>query len=294
MDQLERADVDAPPIRSVVMPEFEHGHLSPLCPRDGAAAGLRRHLLFLREQGRNRKDVDVKVKLHDGTYITCEPEALAPSGAGRAIELGRDGLLVDPPTDGSERARAGLWPTRILGPQLVELFGRASPPTANEWSEALTRLADRVVACTSERCSDGFFPLSDGVAPVCPWCSTPLELRDHTPVLHLYQELGDAQYEPEPHAWIAGTEGRKLYPWHIAKGAASAAPTEGRAMAEVEYNDGIWGLRNHALAELRVIRNGRADRVVPIGDVVTLHDGLALLLAPAPRGRAIVVSRFEH
>lgn len=242
--------------------------------------------------------MDVKVKLHDGTYITCEPEALAPSGAGRAIELGRDGLLVDPPSEAAEegeaapRAGRGLWPRKLLGAQLVELFGRAAPPTADEWSEALTRLADRVVACTSASCREGFFPLSDGVAPVCPWCQTPLELRDHTPVLHLYEEQSEAQYEPEPHAWIAGTEGRKLYPWHIAKGVASAAPTEASAMAEVEYNDGIWGLRNHALAELRVIRNGRADRVVPIGDVVTLHDGLALLLAP--RGRAIVVSRFEH
>lgn len=242
------------------------------------------------------------MKLHDGTYLTCEPESLDQRGAGRSIALGAlgtlgaEGLFVDPPSDPTEE-NPRFWPAKILGPQLVELFGRASspsPPSADEWSEALTRLADRVVACTSESCSEGFFPLSDGVAPVCPWCRTPLELRDHTPVLHLYQEQSDAAYEPEPHSWIAGTEGRKLYPWHIAKGAAAAAPTEGRAMAEVEYNDGIWGLRNHALAELRVIRNGRADRVVPIGDVVTLHDGLALLLAPAPRGRAIVVSRFEH
>jgi hypothetical protein len=62
------------------------------------------------------------------------------------------GLLVDPPSaptcsgDASNRpARAegvGVWPTRILDPQLVDRFGRAfaaglpspaSPPTANEW-----------------------------------------------------------------------------------------------------------------------------------------------------------------
>jgi hypothetical protein len=259
----------------------------------------------------------VQVKLHDDTYVTCEPEALGKGAAGRVIgrviALGPEGLLVDPPSaptrsgDASNRpARADggeVWPTRILGPQLVDLFGRAfaaglpspaSPPTTDEWRDALTRLADRVVACSNASCSEGVFPLSDGVAPVCPWCRTLLELRDHTPVLHLYQELSDAHYEPEPHSWIAGTEGRKLYPWHIAKGAAAAAPGEGRAMAEVEYDDGIWCLRNHGLAELRVIRNGRADRLVPIGDAVTLHDGLTLLLAPPPGGRAIVVSRFDH
>ncbi len=258
----------------------------------------------------------MQVKLHDGTCLTCEPEALGPGGAGRVIALGTEGLLVDPPSDspsdaaslpaGEKGAGARLWPTQLLGPQLAELLGRAlgagsqvqaataSQPTADEWSDALKRLADRVVACSSADCSGGFFPLSDGVAPVCPWCHAPLELRDHTPVLHLYQELDQARYEPEPHSWIAGTEGRKLYPWHTSKEVAVASSMEGRAMAEVEYNDGIWGLRNRGLTELRVIRNGRVERVVPIGDVVTLHDGLTLLLAPSPSGRAIVVSRFDH
>ncbi len=132
---------------------------------------------------------------------------------------------------------------------------------------------------------------------MCPRCQARLELRDHTPVLHLYEERGDARYEPVRDAWIAGTEGRKLYPRHITTSAARAAAmgsAEERAMAEVEHDDGIWGLRNLALEELRVIRNGRVDRVVPIGEAVTLHDGLTLLLAPAPHGRAIVVSRFEH
>ena len=241
----------------------------------------------------------MQVQLPGGARVTCEPAALGPHGAGRVIALGSGGLFVDPPSDAGvvDAPKPRLWPARILGAQLVEMLGRAAPPTAeqgSEWSRALTRLADRVVACSSQSCSEGFFPLSDGVAPVCPWCSTPLELRDHTPVLHLYQERGEAQYEPEPHAWIAGTEGRKLYPWHIAEGAEVVASEEDRAVAEVEYNDGIWGLRNHGIPELRVIRNGRADRVVPIGEVVTLHDGLALLLAPPPHGYAIVVSRFEH
>jgi hypothetical protein len=154
------------------------------------------------------------------------------------------------------------------------------------------RPRDRVVGCSSASCDEEFL-LSDGVAPVCPRCQSRLELRDHTPVLHLYEEHGDAHYEPVPHAWIAGTEGRKLYPWHIASGVATADSAEERAMAEVEYKDGIWCLRNHGLDELRVIRNGRVERVVPIGEVVTLHDGLTLLLAPPPLGRALVVSRFE-
>jgi hypothetical protein len=242
----------------------------------------------------------MQVQLPGGARVTCEPAALGPDGAGQVIELSAEGILVDPPSEASDAggasgaSRPRWWPAKLLGPQLGELLGRAAPPAVEEWRDALTRLADRVVSCASASCVAGCFPLSDGVAPVCPWCQAPLELRDHTPVLHLYQQLGAAQYEPEPHAWIAGTEGRKLYPWHIAKGAETAASAEDRAMAEVEYNDGIWGLRNHGLAELRVIRNGRVDRVVPIGDVVTLHDGLTLLLAPPPRGRAIVVSRFEH
>jgi hypothetical protein len=237
----------------------------------------------------------MQVMLHDGASLTCGPEALGQGGAGRVLALGQGGVLVDPPSE-------GLWPTKILGPELAALLGRAaaaatSPtaaPSAIEWGEALSRLADRVVACAGASCKVGLFPLSDGVAPVCPGCGSRVELRDHTPVLHLYEELGEAHYEPVPHAWIAGTEGRKLYPWHVARGAGAAASAEERAMAEVEYNDGIWGLRNRGLDELRVIRNGRVDRVVPIGDVVTLHDGLTLLLAPSPRGRAIVVSRFEH
>jgi hypothetical protein len=67
----------------------------------------------------------------------------------------------------------------------------------------------------------------------------------------------------------------------------------GRAIAEVEHDNGIWRLRNHELAELRVIRDGREQRVVPAGESVTLHDGLTLLLASPPRGRAIVVGRFD-
>lgn len=133
---------------------------------------------------------------------------------------------------------------------------------------------------------------------MCPRCQARLELRDHTPVLHLYEERGDARYQPVRDAWIAGTEGRKLYPRHITTSSASVEETaesaEERVMAEVEYDDGIWGLRNRGLDELRVIRNGRVDRVVAVGELVTLHDGLTLLLAPAPHGRAIVVSRFEH
>lgn len=143
---------------------------------------------------------------------------------------------------------------------------------------------------------------------MCPRCHARLELRDHTPVLHLYEERGDARYEPVEDAWIAGTEGRKLYPWHVASSTSStsssgiatdgeiaeAVSAEDLVMAEVEYDDGIWGLRNRGLDELRVIRNGRVDRVVAVGELVTLHDGLTLLLAPAPHGRAIVVSRFEH
>lgn len=162
-----------------------------------------------------------------------------------------------------------------------------------EQGMAMDRLADHVVACTNEACRDGAVALADGVPPVCPRCDEPLQLRDHTPVLHLYEERGEAQYEPAANAWIAGTEGRKLYPRHVSKEAAASADEPAIAVAEVEYNDGLWGLRNHGLAELRVIRNGRTERVVPIGEVVTLHDGLTLLLAPAPAGRAIVVSRFE-
>lgn len=223
------------------------------------------------------------------------------------VAFGPDGIFVDHPHDHSNRPVreewAGFWPTRILGPQLVDMFGRAfaeglrspeSRPPAGEWLHALTRLTDRVVACSSAACSEGFFPLSDGVAPTCPWCRTPLKLRAHTPVLHLYQGIGDSHYEPEPHWWIAGTEGRKIYPWHTIKGIAAAGPVEGRAMAEVEHDKGVWTLRNHRLAELRVIRDGGEDQAVPIGGAVTLHDGLTLLLAPPPRGRAIVVSRFEH
>lgn len=222
------------------------------------------------------------------------------------IALGPDGVFVDHPGDPSNRPVreewAGFWPTRLLGPQLVEMFGRAfvhglrspaSRPPAGEWGHALTRLADRVVACSSASCAERFFPLSDGVAPVCPWCRTPLRLRDHTPVLHLYQSIGDARYEPEPHWWIVGTEGRMIHPWHTAKGIAAAASPGGRAMAEVEHDNGVWRLRNHGLPELRVLRDGREPRAVAIGDAVVLHDGLALLLAPPPRGRAIVVSRFE-
>ena len=65
-------------------------------------------------------------------------------------------------------------------------------------------------------------------------------------------------------------------------------------MAEVEHDNGVWSLRNHGLAELRVLREGREHRTVAIGDAVALYDGLTLLLAPPPRGRALVVSRFEH
>lgn len=222
------------------------------------------------------------------------------------IAFGPDGLFVDHPTDRSNRPVteewAGFWPTRILGPQLVEMFGRAfvtglrSPgtrPPAGEWVHALTRLADRVVACSDKRCPERFFPLSDGVAPICPWCRAPLKLRKRTPVLHLYQGVGDHHYEPEPHWWIAGTEGRRIYPWHAAKGIAAATSMDGRAIAEVEHDNGVWRLRNHELAELRVIRDGREHRVIPAGDSVTLHDGLTLLLASPPRGRAIVVSRFD-
>lgn len=160
---------------------------------------------------------------------------------------------------------------------------------------AMARLADRVVACTREGCRERV-PLADGVAPVCPRCGEALQLRDHTPVLHLYEERGEARYEPAADGWIAGTEGRKLYPWHCARDVAAPGDDEGaeqEAVAEVQYDDGLWGLRNHGLAELRVIRNGRTERVVPIGEVVTLHDGLTLLLGPAPHGRALVVSRFE-
>jgi hypothetical protein len=249
----------------------------------------------------------MKVKLHDGTVVTCEPEALGPGGAGRELVLGPEGLTLELPgeeADGGDGAdgasRRGAWPAALLGAQLTELMARAfdpgrpaaARPTVGEWAAAISHLADRVVTCGDEECG-GLFPLSDGAVPVCPWCSSPLVLRDHTPVLHMYQEGEEASYQAAPHAWIAGTEGRKLYAWHTSSAATAATAEEKRMIAEVEYRDGIWSLRNHALGELRVIRNGRTERVVPIGDAVTLHDGLTLLLGPPPAGRALVVSRFE-
>ena len=43
------------------------------------------------------------------------------------IAFGPDGIFVDHPSDHSNRPVreewAGFWPTRILGPQLVDMFG---------------------------------------------------------------------------------------------------------------------------------------------------------------------------
>jgi DNA-binding helix-hairpin-helix protein with protein kinase domain len=225
------------------------------------------------------------------------------------LALGPDGLYIDHPGDHGNRPTADLWhsfwPSQLMGPQLAALFERAfisglrdpaARPTAGEWLGALTRLSDRVIGCRDADCPERFFPLTDGFGPQCPWCRSALEVAHHTPVLHLFQSNSGSHYAPEPHApwWMVASQGRKLFEWHATRGVnASPKALATGALAELQRSRDVWRLHNLGLPELKIVREGRADRVVPIGEHVRLEPGVTLLLGPPPRARAIVIGSFE-
>src|SRR6185295_18016202 len=135
-------------------------------------------------------------------------------------------------------------------------------PTAGEWLGALTRLADRLVACGNRDCPERHFPLADGLSPNCPWCRTPLALAAHTPVLHLYQASSGGHYAPDPNApwWVVATPGRKLHEWHATKGVnVTPKGLAGAPVAQIDHAAGTWSLRNLAMRDLKLVRDGQVD-----------------------------------
>lgn len=230
------------------------------------------------------------------------------TGDDARLALGPGGLYVDHPTDHSNRPVADLWesfwPSHLIGPLLAGMFERAfvaglhdpgARPLAGEWLGALTRLSDRVVSCKDPGCPEQFFTVTDGVGAQCPWCRHALALPRHTPVLHLYQTGSGNHYAPEPAPWwVVAAPGRKLYDWHVTKGVnASPKAQAGTPLAEIRRSKDAWRLLNIGLKELKVIRDGQVERVIPIDEQVRLDQGVSLLLGPPPRARAIVVGRLE-
>jgi DNA-binding helix-hairpin-helix protein with protein kinase domain len=232
-----------------------------------------------------------------------------PDGADyEQVALGPDGIYIDHPTDDTNRPTKHLWesfwPSQVLGPQLASLFERSfvaglrdpsARPVAGEWLGALTRLADRVVACANRSCHERYFPLADGMPPMCPWCRTLVALPADLPMLHLYvSSPSGSHYAPEPNApwWIVAAPGRKLYEWH-ASARVNATPNGlgQAAVAEVELSSGVWQLRNDGLPELKCVRADGSTKAVAVGARVRLERGVYLVLG---RGRALVVGEFEQ
>lgn len=214
------------------------------------------------------------------------------------LAMGGTAVFVDHPSDRSNRPKSGFWPTQLLGESLSKLFlrsfvqGLSDPtvrPTAGEWETALVRLSDRVVGCVGHECHEKYFPVAEGRAVTCPWCNTPFAVGAGVPVLRLYANLGQGQFQPEPDWWIAGYPGRTLHAWHCHRGVEPKPNADLTVKGQIAMENGKWFLVNRDLPEARLIENGTVGRPVAVNDRIELTDGLTMLMAPPPKGRMVYV-----
>jgi DNA-binding helix-hairpin-helix protein with protein kinase domain len=214
------------------------------------------------------------------------------------LALGKNALYIEDPNDRSNRPAdpfRGAW---LLGEEMEALLRRAftaglrSPtqrPLAVEWSDALIRMSEQTVPCSNQNCDAKAFVLLRDKEAICPWCETKVSRPAHVPIVRLYDSAGQRGHFVQGRARVVGWQNRTLNRWHAQSGLSASKPEDRTPVAEFEYKQSKWLLRNIALPDLRVAsRDG--VRQVAIDEPIPLEDGQRLLLGNGNSARLALVA----
>ena len=229
-----------------------------------------------------------------------------------SLAMGERALFVEHPNDPSNCINkdylkpselpwkdTDLLPYQITGPYLSKLFERAfidglvSPdqrPTADEWEHALVKTVDLIQPCQNSSCEQKWYVFDNSQTPRCPFCSIPY--RGKLPVLNLYSSRHHGKFAADNHRLMVYS-GQSLFPWHIDRTIVPNERLSNENSKRVGYfilHHGDWLLVNERMPELI---NATTKEPVPIGQAITLQEGVQILFSKAEGGRLAMVQLVE-
>lgn len=191
-------------------------------------------------------------------------------------------------------------PYTITGPYLSALIERAfidglhhpaNRPAADEWERALIKTVDLLQPCTNEDCSQKWYVFDNKTSPTCPFCKTPH--KGKLPILNLYSCFHpEGSYQSEQHRLMV-YKNQSLFSWHTNRDVIPNEKLSAEQKRRVGYfifHGNEWLLVNEGLPDLYDVTN---KTHIPVGDGVTMTDGMQLLTSRKQDGRLFIVQMID-
>ena len=210
------------------------------------------------------------------------------------LEMGKNALFVEHPSDRSNRPQDLQLPYTCLGPHLSKLVLRSfvdglhapnERPAAIEWERSLIKTWDLLLPCQNSNCPSHWFVLADKDKVVCPFCGT--IYRGTIPILRLRSQRRPGQWMVDGEVMVY--HHLSLFPWHVFANIFPGEEADRTPQAYCIFHQDRWFLVNQALSSLTSLKGDS----IPLGKAARLEEGVYFRLDREPYGRIAEVQMIH-